>query len=175
MANELIQAYNELSIERIAKGEAPIDQDIDNTKTQLKIFLVAQAQRELKTIVRLTETLDKLQNEYENVIDDMLTDMNTEQLSIILPQAIDTISKCLQRSNDIISKVIGNDKIMNFQILSADNNSSINIGNTQNNSNICDLNDPQSRKKVRDTVNEILKYVQDMQEGEIIDTETNGV
>lgn len=49
---------------------------------------------------------------------------------------------------------------MNFQILAADNNSTINIGNVQKVNEVCNLTDPESRKRVRSVVDDVLRYVQ---------------
>lgn len=159
MSNELVSVLGNLSMEQIAKGELPSQESADRVKTQLNLFVIAQAQRELKRIIRLTDTLDLIQDRWEISLQDFMDNANNPELVQTLPYVIDTLTKCLESANTIVSKVLGNEKIMNFQILSADNNSTINIGNAQNNQEILNLQDAASRKKVRDAVNAILSNI----------------
>lgn len=166
MSSELVSAYKALDMEDIAKGNIPTTESVNQVKTQLYVFLVAQAQRELMRIIRLTETLDLIQNRYEDCLTDAIYSWPDAELVQVLPDAINTLIKSVNNANNIISKVFGNDKVMNFQILAADNNSTINIGNTQTNQEILNLQNAESRKKVRDAVSSILNNIQNMEEVE---------
>ena len=149
----------------IANGDLPSQDTANQVKTQLQLFVIAQAQRELKRVIRLTETLDIIQDRYEASIEDFVTSAPDSQILDTLPYVIDTITKCLDSANSTITKVLGNEKIMNFQILSADNNSTISIGNSQTNQEILNLHDAASRKKVRDAVTLILSNIDNLSEG----------
>lgn len=111
MSDNLVKACAELNLSEIAKGNIPVDDGKEQVKYQLNLFLIAQAQRELKRVVRLMDTLDKLQDRYEVLLDDKMLEDSDDELSINLPMAIETITKCLETSNSIISKVVGNEKL----------------------------------------------------------------
>lgn len=171
MSSELVSAYKALDMEDIAKGNIPTTEAVNQVKTQLYVFLVAQAQRELMRIIRLTETLDLIQNRYEDCLTGAIYSWPDAELLEVLPDAINTLIKSVNNANNIISKVFGNDKVMNFQILAADNNSTINIGNTQTNQEILNLQNAESRKKVRDAVSSILSNIQNMEEVEGVESD----
>jgi len=130
----------------------PLSQElVDSTKDLIRVHLVLQAKRELERVIELTETLDVIQRKYQEKVIQYIQDHDDESAISYLPQMMDNISKCLERSYSIINQVVGNDKIMNYQI-------------TQNNMNISgknsafegDLADPQSREKIRYVMREIL-------------------
>lgn len=153
MSNELIRTY--MNMEDISDDIFPSDsKSVDKAKDQMRIFLVAQARKELERIIKLTATLDKLQEKYQSKIDEYLENHDDESAIQYLPSMIDTITKCMERSNSIISQITGNDKIMNFQFVSNNSTNTINIDNS--NSTVVNLEDPTSRMKVRDTVKSIL-------------------
>ena len=56
-----------LDMTNINNGLLPTNDEVDATKNQLRIFLVAQARRELERVIKLTETLDKLENKFRNL------------------------------------------------------------------------------------------------------------
>ena len=74
----------------------------------------------------------------------------------MLPQIIETLTKCLETSYAIINKVVGNEKIMNFQVINNISDSTIEIG-SKSETVIGDLTDPVSRDRVRRVVAEVLK------------------
>lgn len=163
-----------LDMSQIATGNM---QSITNdtavsTKSQLQIFLIAQAQRELTRVIKLTDMLDKLQNRYIDKATEYMNMHDDANSSVLyLPSMIDTISKCLDSSNKIISQVLGNDKIMNFQIVSDNSTNITNINNNNHSNGIpIDLQDPASRLRVRETVNAILASMNNMG---IVDSNSN--
>lgn len=160
--NELISTY--IKLDQPGSELIQFDESgMETTKNQLRVFLVAQARRELERVIKLTLTLDKLQDKYQEKIEEYLENHDTEEAVVYLPIMIDTITKCINRSNDIISKVVGDDKIMNFQFISNDNKT-INIDNSgTNNPMQINLEDPASRMKVREAVNAVLQMMKDDQ------------
>lgn len=151
-----------LDMAQIASGNM---QTISNdtaisTKSQLQIFLIAQAQRELTRVIKLTDMLDKLQDRYIDKATEYMNAHDDANSSVLyLPSMIDTIAKCLDSSNKIISQVLGNDKIMNFQIVSDNSTNITNINSHTNSAIPIDLQDPASRLKVREAVNAILSSI----------------
>ena len=135
--------------------------NIDATKQQIGVFLIAQAQRELKRVIKLTNTLDMLQDKYEDKINEYIENNDDETAITYLPVMIDTIAKCLDRSNNIISKVImdKNLETINNLMIVTQNNQQINLNNT--NEIRSKIEDPASRAKIRDSVEKMLRYIQE--------------
>lgn len=138
---------NSLSLENIANGINPTDKELSDTKSQMRMFLIAQAKRELMRVVKLTEVLDKLQDVYGAKVMEYLEGDTGDELKYI-PIFMDTIMKCLDRSNDIIRRISSDDKL--FNIVYAD--FSTNVSNVTN-SNIGDV---LSRRKVREAVDSMI-------------------
>lgn len=138
---------------------------IDNTKNQLRIFLIAQATRELQRVVKLTDMLDKMQDKFEDKVDEFIdnNEDNAEMMVSALPQFMDTIMKCLNRSTDIITKVTGNDKLINALYVDNSNN----ITNNNISQYVSDIEDPKSRLKIREAVNKIIACVNSSDDGSI--------
>lgn len=148
----------------------PISQSlIDDTKDSLSIMLVAQARREFEKIIKATETLDKMQEMYQDKALEYMADNNDQSALEYLPVMIETISKSLDRSYALIKDVVNNEKIMNLSIIQNNiTDSNIQVGN---NSLATELADPQSRERVRRAVAEILASLPqqgESGEGEVI-------
>lgn len=154
---------NSTALSLIAEGDTDAinnsNSNFEKTKLQMNIFLVEQARRELNTIVKYTQILDKLQDKYQQKVLEYLDDSQNEDIFLqSLPAFITHISKCIDRSNDIIKNILGNDKLMNVLYLDmSQNNTTVTADNNYIASN---LSDPQSRQKVRSAVKDILFQIE---------------
>lgn len=160
MSNDIVERT---ALELIAAGDhntiTNCNNEFEKSKIQMNIFLVEQARRELQTIVKYTKLLDKLQDKYEKAIVEFIDDdKNKDQFITALPYFINQISKCIDRSNNIIKEVLGDDKLS--EILYIDMSQNINNDNSVNNYLSSNLSDPQSRQKVRNTIDKILSQIQ---------------
>lgn len=135
----------------------PIAQEaVDEVRDQIRILLVLQAKNELQKVISLSKTLDTIQAKYQEVAMNYITNAPDEEALVMLPQIIETLTKCLETSYAIINKVVGNEKIMNFQVINNISDSTIEIG-SKSETVIGDLTDPVSRDRVRRVVAEVLK------------------
>lgn len=146
---------NNLDLSQVVNGLVPDEDVVNNTKDQLRVFLIAQAKKELERVIKLTNTLDLLETKYQNKVEEYIEEHNDDSAIMYLPVMIENITKCLERSQEIISKVIGNDKIMNFSISS---NNTINIDSNNQTLNL-NLQDPQSRNRVINAVKSIIEDI----------------
>lgn len=149
----------------ISNGNVP-SLDVNDIKSQLNAFLLAQAQNALQTNVKLTKTLDMLQEKYGEKITEYIKDNDDETAVVYLPQMIDTIAKCLDRPSAVISNVLQNKDILNLTLID-NSDKSINIGNNVETRSA--IEDPVSRAKIREAVAKMLEYVES--ESEKVDEE----
>ncbi len=142
-------------MKKIADGQQTFDEiqmlTSSTVTDQLKVFLVAQARNELQKIIQLTQFLDKLEINLMNKVDDAIAtnSMSLRQYSDI----IDVIKTLLERSNSIVSEVLKDDSlttITSTTVYQAPN------GTTQTMSITSRLQDPQSRERVRNVLQQIL-------------------
>lgn len=135
-------------------------ESVEENKNQIRIYLIAQAKKELEQVMRMSATLDKMQTMYQEKALQYMADHDDETALAYLPGMIKTITDCLEISYNIINKVVGNEKIMTFQMIQNNvSDSTINIGSSQS-SYTGTLEDPRSRERVRNVLAEIIKDVQ---------------
>lgn len=157
-----IECKDNKNIEKIAVL-CEKDEDITsilskNTIDNMKAFLVAYSKSQLTRVIKLTNTLDKLESE---LIDRALDN------EFIEPEVLINITKTIQNSLDsalkMIKQVTTDSSYINVIV---DNSKTIN--NTINQVNIDDkvpvLNSKDSREKVRLVVNQILDKVKALEE-----------
>lgn len=98
----------------IATGS--IDKSILNDavteNNQAKMFLVAQAKNEMRRIVKLTNFLDTVEDKFIDTATTLLQEY-PDNLEIV-QSTIDTIMKCINRSNDLITAIVKDDKLNSF-------------------------------------------------------------
>ena len=128
--------------------------DNDSTKNQIRLFLLAQAKRELMRTVKLMNFLNKVEDAYEDKVDMMMNEMTLKQYQDV----INTISVCLSRSNDIITSVLKDDTLANILIVNNDN-SNTTVNNTLK------LQTPESRDKVLKVVDGIISKINSVESG----------
>jgi hypothetical protein len=157
--SELV-SLNGLTPEEVLSGN-PISQDsVDEVRDQIMILELLQAKNELQKVVSLSATLDTIQVKYQEVVTRYIETAPDNEALVMLPQIIETLTKCLESSYAIINKVVGNEKIMKFQVINNISDSTIEIG-SKSETVIGDLTDPVSRDRVRRVVAEILKDIGD--------------
>ena len=135
-------------------------QDLDDIKLltsskvtdQLKVFLIAQARNELSRVIKLTQFLDRLENNFMTQVDDAM--MNNQMTLRQYSDCITIITSLLTRSNEIISKVLKDDSlttILNTTIYTDTANQQIHSTTV-----VSQLQDAQSRERVRLVLQQIL-------------------
>ena len=114
---------------------------------QFKIFLVAQAKNELRRIVKLTQYLDKVEDQFIDVTTDLISEYPDNMT--IVSETMKALTACINRSNELISQVVSNEKLNSFVF---DNSSS-----ETNNSGLS----LESRNKVRELATSMLKKLEE--------------
>ncbi len=122
----------------------------DSTANQLKVFLLSLARNELLRVIRLTETLNELEETFVREALENREDMNLGVLSEIMKSIVNS----LNRSTDLVYKVMNDESIK--LIIDA----STNIFNAPDSQSIVILQDAASREKVKKLANDILGYIQ---------------
>lgn len=155
---EIVENDSEVSnfkmMEKISENRQSLE-DIKNLTSskvtdQLKVFLVSQARNELRRVVKLTEFLDRLEDQYIDKVNESVSfdDLTLKQYG----EVIGLITDLLARSNDIIYKVLRDDSLMTIL------NTTIytDVGSSQVSSVVSSLKDAQSRERVRNVIQTIL-------------------
>lgn len=142
---------------------------VNNTKIRLRLFLLAQASKELEKVIKLSDTLDRLQNMYqEKAFEYIQKHSSADEAVTYIPYMMDTIAKCLERSNSLIKQVAGDEKLMSLINIDLSTNiSNVQSASADNHNNRIGLNSV-SRNKVREAINLITAEMEKSQ-SEIID------
>jgi len=133
---------------------------------QLKVFLISQARNELTRVIKLTNFLDTIENNYMSKINQAMMDdaLTLKQYGDIL----ENITTLLNRSNEIITKVLKDES------LTAILNTTIYANNTTTDTQtsiVSQLKDPQSRERVRNVINNILYHTQNYNPNDFVEEE----
>lgn len=126
----------------------------DKSINQMKLFLLAQAKRELTRVIKLTEFLNKIEETYETKV---MNEIDRIELKDF-PTIISTITACLARSNSIIQRVLGDDSLT--QLVVIDNS----INKTIGTSNQLNLDSPDSRDRVNKIVRNVINVIDNYQD-----------
>ncbi len=121
----------------------------DATSKQLKVFLLSLARNELLRVIRLTDTLNEIEQKFIQEALDNKEDMNMGVLAEIMKSVVTS----LNRSTDLIHKVMNDESIK----LIVDN--STNIFNAPGSQNVI-LDNPASREKVKNLARDLLKHIE---------------
>ena len=137
---------------------------------QLKVFLISQARNELTRVIKLTNFLDTIENNYMSKINQAMMDdaLTLKQYGDIL----ENITTLLNRSNEIITKVLKDES------LTAILNTTIYANNTTTDTQtsiVSQLKDPQSRERVRNVINNILYHTQNYNPNDFVEEVPNTV
>lgn len=148
--NDLILAN--IANDNIDSALAERYRNTDVITNKLKLFILAQAERDLNTILKLLRFLDKVEEAYENRVDQ---EMTRGTLTIYdYMQIISSINSSLSRCHATINQVLKDDSLKNIFIV--DNSTNI---NTDLNHISPGLSDPASRERVMKAVNSVLHTI----------------
>lgn len=148
--NDLILAN--IANDNIDSALAERYRNTDAITNKLKLFILAQAERDLNTILKLLRFLDKVEEAYENKVDQ---EMTRGTLTIYdYMQIISSINSSLSRCHATINQVLKDDSLKNIFIV--DNSTNI---NTDLNHISPGLSDPASRERVMKAVNSVLHTI----------------
>lgn len=114
---------------------------------QFKIFLVAQAKNELRRIVKLTQYLDVVEDQFISVTTDLISEYPDNMT--IVSETMKALTACINRSNELISQVVSNEKLNSFVF---------DTGSSEINSSGLSL---ESRNKVRELATSLLKRLEE--------------
>lgn len=148
--NDLILAN--IANDNIDSALAERYRNTDVITNKLKLFILAQAERDLNTILKLLRFLDKVEEAYENKVDQ---EMTRGTLTIYdYMSIISSINSSLSRCHTTINQVLKDDSLKNIFIV--DNSTNI---NTDLNQISPGLSDPASRERVMKAVNSVLHTI----------------
>lgn len=94
--------------------------DSFESNNHAKMFLVAQAKNEMQRIVRLTKFLDVVEEKFVDT-STLLMSEYPDNLEIV-QDTLDTIMKCINRSNDLIMAIVKDEKLNSFVFNKANSN-----------------------------------------------------
>lgn len=154
----------DLALERI-DAEAHPELFDGGAITQIKAFMVSQAKNELLRVIKLTDTLNSLEDTYmDRALDDA---MNMDMQSLAM--TMEVISRSLTRSLDLISKVT-NDKNLSILI---DQSMNLIDNSTTNNNTMNVLDSKESRDKIRNIASQLLSAVKSSSGSEVSEDGSN--
>lgn len=157
-------------LQRISEGDLT-QINTEETKEQLKVFLLAEAKTQLNVCIKLINVLDMLQDKYSEKIVEYIADNDDETAIEYLPKMITNITKQLANANEIINTVMSNEDIKNLMVINQDNRQ-INIGEGEDAVRTA-IEDPVSREKVRETVSKIFKMIEEETQKDYVDIDDN--
>lgn len=131
-------------------------------ENKVRAGMLLQAKNRLNRIEKLLNTLNTLEDELFNRIEDDVTNMRTSTIM----ETTKFISSLIRDTNDMIMSVIGNPKLQNFFIV--DNSSNV----TVEDSNGLDVN---KRKKIRHAVQVVLENIDKVEEGKVQEIENPNI
>lgn len=101
------------AISRVSADNNTIDlSDSSESNNQAKMFLVAQAKNEMQRIIRLVDFLDTVEQKFMDT-STLLMNEYPDNL-VIVQNVLETIMKCINRSNDLIMNIVRDDKLNSF-------------------------------------------------------------
>lgn len=148
-----------LTMEQLLQDDVIITEsdirELKSVQNKLRVGLLLQAKSNLNRVLKLSNVLDKLQDELVNRISDSVGTTDTPSLIY----TTELISKLLADTNNFIISVLSNEKIQNFFII--DN---VNVTNIHN-----DKVDVNEREKIRKVVEIVLNNIDLLEKGDFND------
>lgn len=123
-------------------------------ENKVRAGMLIQAKNRLSRVDKLLDTLNKLEDELFNRIDEDISTMRMDRIV----ETTKFISSLIKDTNDMIMSVIGNPKLQNFFIV--DNSSNVTVEETSG----LDVN---KRKKIRHAVQVVLENIDKVEEGNV--------
>ena len=131
--------------------------DIEKAQNTCKMFLVADAKRTLKQIIKLNEFLDKVQQKYTDKVINNIEHYDEAEFHKIMNMII----TLLEYANDRVQQIIKDDSLSN--LLFIDNSTTQTTIGTQNALN---LGTPDSRDRVTKVVKNVIEKINAYQQSE---------
>lgn len=127
------------------------------SENQIKMFIIAQAKRELQKIIKFSEMLDVVEKRFEERIVNNINEVPDYQLGNIMSM----IMGCIDRSNSMISNVIKDKELLNLLII--DNSKNVTVNNVDSNEEnmmkSLGIPDTRSRKNI---INAVVSVINNM-------------
>lgn len=123
-------------------------------ENKVRAGMLIQAKNRLNRIDKLLDTLNKLEDELFNRIDEDITNLRTDRIM----EMTKFISSLIRDTNDMVMSVIGNPKLQNFFIV--DNSSNVTVEDTVG-------LDITKRKKIRHAVQVVLDNLDRVEVGNL--------
>lgn len=140
------------------------NKEISSAKSQMKMFIIAQAKLQLQKIIDLNDKLDSWISVYTKRVDEEMNNPNItpDRIAQYMTQMTDMID----RSFNMIKEVVSDEKLLNLMC--------VNVSNTTTNINSNDSSniqiDSRSRARIRDAVNLVLDYINNNEESIVIES-----
>jgi len=152
--NEIVNIPDEELMKQIADGtynDEVVDMLTEKNKSvnQMKLFLLAQAKKELSRVIKLTAFLDKIEESYQTRVMEEIDMISLKEF----PTIISTITSCLARSNSIVQKVLMDDSLTQLVIIDNSVNKTIGTSNSLN------LDSPDARDRVNKIVRNVMNII----------------
>lgn len=127
------------------------------SENQIKMFIIAQAKRELQKVIKFSEMLDVVEKRFEERIINNINEVPDYQLGNIMSM----IMGCIDRSNSIISNVIKDKELLNLLIIDNSKNLTVNSvdNNEENMMKALGIPDTRSRKNI---INAVVSVINNM-------------
>ena len=157
--NQVIPAMNkDITISKMMEDGFYIDdltmREFKVVENKVRAGMLIQAKNRLNRIDKLLDTLNKLEDELFNRIDDDITNLRTDRIM----EMTRFISGLIKDTNDMVMSVIGNPKLQNFFIV--DNSSNVTVEDTSG----LDIN---KRKRIRHAVQVVLDNLDKVEDGNL--------
>lgn len=161
--NQVIPVMNkDITISKMMEDGFYIDdltlREFKVVENKVRAGMLIQAKNRLNRIDKLLDTLNKLEDELFNRIDEDITNLRTDRIM----EMTKFISSLIKDTNDMVMSVIGNPKLQNFFIV--DNSSNVTVEDTAG-------LDVTKRKKIRHAVQVVLDNLDKVEEGNLEDIE----
>lgn len=127
-------------------------------ENKVRAGMLIQAKNRLNRIDKLLDTLNKLEDELFNRIDDDISNLRTDRIM----EMTKFISSLIKDTNDMVMSVIGNPKLQNFFIV--DNSSNVTVEDTVG-------LDITKRKRIRHAVQVVLDNIDKVEDGSLEEIE----
>ena len=131
-------------------------------ENKVRAGMLIQAKNRLNRVDKLLETLNKLEDELFNRIEDDITTMRTDRII----ETTKFISSLIKDTNEMVMSVIGNPKLQNFFIV--DNRSNVTVEETSG-------LDMTKRKRIRHAVQVVLENLDKVEEGNVEELENPNI
>lgn len=157
--NQVIPIVNkDITISKMMEDGFYIDdltlREFKVVENKVRAGMLIQAKNRLNRIDKLLDTLNKLEDELFNRIDEDITNLRTDRIM----EMTKFISSLIRDTNDMVMSVIGNPKLQNFFIV--DNSSNVTVEDTVG-------LDITKRKKIRHAVQVVLDNLDRVEEGNL--------